>query len=127
MCRIGPGITTWDSLSEAVYFFSLLITRAHLSRFGRNHLHVGIYTTEFFPKHNVRFIAINDNVDTFTTDMETDISIPIKNIINEIYAVDTSRKIKAVYRAKGLEGKHTDFQNELIYFALQKWLPAIFA
>lgn len=39
--------------------------------------------------------------------METDISIPIKNIINEIYAVDTSRKIKAVYRAKGLEGKHT--------------------
>ena len=78
-----------------------------LSRFGRNHLHVGIYTTEFFPKYNVRFIAINDNVDTFTTDMETDISIPIKNIINEIYAVDTSRKIKAVYRAKGLEGKHT--------------------
>ena len=70
-----------------------------LSRFGRNHLHVGIYTTEFFPKHNVRFIAINDNVDTFTTDMETDISIPIKNIINEIYAVDTSRKIKAVYMA----------------------------
>lgn len=40
--------------------------------------------------------------------METDISIPIKNIINEIYAVDTSRKIKAVYRAKGLEGKHTE-------------------
>lgn len=78
-----------------------------LSRFGRNHLHVGIYTTEFFPKHNVRFIAINDNVDTATTDMETDISIPIKNIINEIYAVDTSRKIKAVYRAKGMEGKHT--------------------
>ncbi|WP_429862073.1 recombinase family protein [Enterococcus faecalis] len=78
-----------------------------LSRFGRNHLHVGIYTTEFFPKHNVRFIAINDNVDTFTTDMETDISIPIKNIINEIYAVDTSRKIKAVYKAKGLEGRHT--------------------
>ena len=39
--------------------------------------------------------------------METDISIPIKNIINEIYAVDTSRKIKAVYKAKGLEGKHT--------------------
>ena len=78
-----------------------------LSRFGRNHLHVGIYTTEFFPKHNVRFIAINDNVDTFTTDMETDISIQIKNIINEIYAVDTSRKIKAVYKAKGLEGKHT--------------------
>lgn len=78
-----------------------------LSRFGRNHLHVGIYTTEFFPKHNVRFIAINDNVDTFTTDMETDISIPIKNIINEIYAVDTSRKIKAVYRAKGMEGRHT--------------------
>lgn len=39
--------------------------------------------------------------------METDISIPIKNIINEIYAVDTSRKIKAVYKAKGLEGKYT--------------------
>ncbi len=39
-----------------------------LSGFGRNHLYIGIYTTEFFPKHNVRFIAINDNIDTATTE-----------------------------------------------------------
>lgn len=77
-----------------------------LSRIGRNHLHVGIYTTEFFPKHNTRFIAINDNVDSEKEGIDTDIIVPIKNIINEIYATDTSRKIKAVFKSKALEGKH---------------------
>ena len=63
-----------------------------LSRFGRNYSQVGYYTEEFFLEKNVRFIAINDNVDTMRDD--NDIA-PFKNILNEMYAKDISRKIKS--------------------------------
>lgn len=73
-----------------------------MSRFGRDYLKVGYYTEVFFPEANVRFIAINDSVDSDHGDNEF---TPFRNIINEWYARDTSKKIRAVFKAKGLSGK----------------------
>lgn len=75
-----------------------------MSRFGRDHLQVGIYTEILFPKKDVRFIAVNDNVDSIKGE---DDFLPFRNIFNEFYAKDTGKKIKAVYKAKGMSGKHT--------------------
>ncbi len=74
-----------------------------LSRLGRDYIKVGMYTDIVFPEAGVRFIAINNAVDTayeYDNDM-----LPFINIFNEFYAKDTSRKIRAVLRAKGMEGK----------------------
>ena len=75
-----------------------------MSRIGRNYLQVGFYTEVLFREKNVRFIAISNGVDS--TQSETNEFAPFLNIMNEWYVRDTSRKIKAVLRAKGLEGKH---------------------
>ena len=65
-----------------------------MSRFGRDHILVGYYTKYYFPDADVRFIAIFDQMDT-ETNPDDDI-IPFKNILNEMYAKDCSRKIKSV-------------------------------
>lgn len=75
-----------------------------MSRFGRDHIMVGYYTQYVLPEADVRFIAIYDQVDS-TSGIEDDIT-PFKNILNEMYAKDCSRKIKAVLKAKGNNGKH---------------------
>ena len=75
-----------------------------LSRLGRDHLTVGQYIEIYFPTHKVRYIAINDNVDTANT-MTTDFAA-LKNVINEFYSRDTSRKIKASFKARSKAGKY---------------------
>ena len=69
-----------------------------MSRFGRNYLQVGFYTEMMFPKKNVRFIAVNNGVDS-ANPADNDFT-PFLNIMNEWYAKDTSKKIKAVFKAK---------------------------
>ena len=78
-----------------------------LSRMGRNYLQVGMFTEITFPKKGVRFIAINDGVDS--AQGENDLT-PLKNLFNEWMVRDTSKKIKAVKRAKGMSGKPTTTQ-----------------
>lgn len=73
-----------------------------LSRLGRNYSRVGYYTEEYFLEWGVRFIAVNDNVDTMKDD--NDIA-PFKNILNEMYAKDISRKIKSARRVSARQGK----------------------
>ena len=75
-----------------------------MSRLGRDYLKVGFYTEITFPEASVRFIAINDGVDSESA-ADNDFT-PFRNIINEWYAKDTSKKIRAVFRAKGMSGKH---------------------
>lgn len=73
-----------------------------MSRFGRNYLQVGIYTEMLFPEKKVRFIAVNNNIDSNNpTDNEF---APFLNIMNEWYAKDTSRKIRAVFRNRMEDG-----------------------
>lgn len=75
-----------------------------MSRLGRDYLQVGMYTEMVFPNNDIRFIAINNGVDSING-AENDMT-PFINIFNEFYAKDTSRKIKAVFKAKGNSGKH---------------------
>lgn len=82
-----------------------------MSRFGRNYLQVGFYTEMMFPKKNVRFIAVNNGVDS-ANQADNDFT-PFLNIMNEWYIRDSSRKVTTVLRARGMEGKHTT--NNAIY------------
>lgn len=75
-----------------------------MSRFGRDYIMVGYYTEISFSNLDIRFIAINDNVDS-NIQTENDLT-PFKNVFNEWYARDTSKKIRAVFKAKGNSGKH---------------------
>lgn len=74
-----------------------------MSRLGRDYLKVGYYTEIAFPNAEVRFIAINNGVDS-ANQQDSDFT-PFLNIINEWYAKDTSKKIRAVFKAKGESGK----------------------
>ena len=74
-----------------------------MSRFGRDYLQVGTYM-EVLRKHDTRLIALNDSVDTLKGDDEF---TPFRNIMNEWYARDTSKKIRSAFQAKNLAGKHT--------------------
>ena len=75
-----------------------------LSRLGREYLKTGYYTEIFFPDNDIRFIAVNDNVDSMVG--ENDFT-PFKNIINEWYAKDTSRKVRSAIRARARNGEYT--------------------
>ena len=76
-----------------------------MSRLGRDYLKVGYYTEVFFPGADIRFIAVNNGVDS-ASQQDSDFT-PFLNIINEWYAKDTSKKIRAVFKAKGESGKPT--------------------
>ncbi len=74
-----------------------------LSRLGRNYLESGTYIEMFFPQHNVRYIAVNDGVDSINAN-EMDI-IPFKNILNEFYSRDISKKVKTGRFIRASQGK----------------------
>ena len=78
-----------------------------LSRFGRNYIEVGQYLDYVFPAFGIRFIAIQDNVDTENRDSNAMEMLPIMNVFNEWHAANTSKKIRAVKRAKAKEGIYT--------------------
>lgn len=73
-----------------------------MSRFGRNYLEVGYYTDTYFPEKKIRFIAVNDCIDSAEGDDEF---APIRNVINELYAKDISRKVRSSYRLRGNAGE----------------------
>ncbi|MDD2542204.1 MAG: recombinase family protein [Desulfuromonadaceae bacterium] len=75
-----------------------------MSRFGRDYLNVGLYTEMTFPQAGVRFIAIYDNVDSANA-VDNDFT-PFRNIINEWYCRDISKKVKAGMRARANSGEH---------------------
>lgn len=82
---------------------SLVITK-DMSRLGRDYILVGHYVEKFFPENRVRFIAINDNIDTGKEQGDNDIT-PFKAIINDMYSKDISKKVRSVLNMKRQEGK----------------------
>jgi DNA invertase Pin-like site-specific DNA recombinase/uncharacterized protein YlaI len=82
---------------------SVVITK-DLSRLGRDYLTTGYYIEHYFPLYEVRYIAINDQVDTINNDNDF---APFKNIMNEWYARDISKKIRSAYKTKALNGDFT--------------------
>jgi DNA invertase Pin-like site-specific DNA recombinase len=83
---------------------NMVITK-DLSRLGRNYVQTGLYTETYFPEHNVRYIAILDNIDTGLDSANNDIA-PFKSILNEMYAKDTSKKINSVLQSKRQQGEY---------------------
>ena len=77
-----------------------------LSRFGRNYIEVGQYTDYIFPMHNIRFIALGDNVDSANTENAGMDMMPIMNVFNEWHAASTSKKIRAVIETNAKSGKY---------------------
>lgn len=85
-----------------------------LSRLGRNYLLTGQYTEIYFPDRGVRFIALNDGIDTENSD--NDIA-PFKNILNEMYSKDISKKVRSAVRTKKQQG---EFLSNYAPFGYQK-------
>lgn len=86
-------MSTYERLVNSQNFFSPYLTQEDLSRFGRNYLEAGYYIETVFPFLGVRLIAVNDNFDsTRKEDMES-MALPIRNMINTMYAKDISKKV----------------------------------
>ena len=97
-----PGFKLMMAEIEAGHV-GILLTK-DLSRLGRNSAMVGLYTTYTFPQNGVRYIAINDGFDTSDQISVSNDFAGIRNWFNEFYARDTSRKIRAIIKAKGEKG-----------------------
>ena len=96
-------LSTYERLVKSQNFFSSYLTQEDMSRLGRNYLQVGFYTEVLFPQKDVRFLAINNSIDSENAS-DNDFA-PFLNIMNEWYAKDTSNKIKAVFDARMKDGK----------------------
>ena len=96
-----PGWNEMIRLSEAGKVKTVIVK--DMSRMGRDYLKVGYYTESFFAERDIRYIAINDGVDSDKGDNEF---TPFRNLFNDFYARDTSKKIRAVMRSKGNAGEH---------------------
>ena len=86
--------STYERLVKSQKFFSSYLTQEDLSRLGRDYIEAGKYTDFIFPSLGCRFIALNDGVDTIRKNNE--MLVILKNVMNDLYARDTSNKIKAV-------------------------------
>ena len=96
-----PGFQSMIAEIETGHIATVIVK--DMSRFGRNYLEVGFYTEIQFPSKGVRFIAINNNVDS-ANPTDNDFT-PFLNIMNEWYAKDTSNKIRAVFKSRMQDGK----------------------
>ena len=96
-----PGFQSMIKEVEAGNIHTIIVK--DMSRLGRNYLQVGFYTEVLFPQKNVRFLAINNSIDSNNAS-DNDFA-PFLNIMNEWYAKDTSNKIKSVFDARMKDGK----------------------
>ena len=95
-----PGFQQMLEDMEMGYISTIIVKDS--SRFGRNYLEVGQYTDYYFPEHNIRFVAINDCIDS--ENGEDDFSA-FRNVMNEMYAKDISRKVRSSHRLRGNAGE----------------------
>lgn len=95
-----PGFQQLLNDIEMGFIYAVIVK--DLSRLGRDYVSVGNYTDVYFPDHNVRFIAVNDNIDS--DEGESEIA-PFKNILNEMYARDISKKVRSSHRLRGSMGE----------------------
>ena len=103
---------------------NMVITK-DLSRLGRDYIKTGFYIEDYFPKNDVRYVAITDGIDTYLESNNNDIT-PFKAIMNDMYAKDISKKIRSVYKEKQKQGeylcsttaygykKHPSIKNKLV-------------
>lgn len=94
--------STYERLVKSQKFFSSYLTQEDLSRLGRNYIEVGRLTEESFPEHDIRLVAVSDNIDTAEGENEL---APIRNLFNEWYARDISKKRRISNKIKGNAGE----------------------
>lgn len=83
---------------------NMVITK-DLSRLGRDYIKTGFYIEDYFPKNNIRYVAITDGIDTYIDSTNNDIT-PFKAIMNDMYAKDISKKIRSVFKEKQKNGEY---------------------
>jgi len=100
-----PGFKQMIEDMEAEKFTAVIVKDG--SRLGRNYLEAGVYMENVFPAYNIRFISVNDHYDSEDLKCKRDtISIPLKNMMNEQYSKDLSRKLTSAFRTKQLSGEY---------------------
>ena len=104
MQAVHGWLSTYERLVNSQNFFSPYLTQEDLSRLGRNYLQTGHLIEDFFPRNGVRYIAMNDGIDTLRDN--NDIA-PFKNILNEMYSKDISKKVHSSYLLKAQKGQFT--------------------
>ena len=97
-----PGFRAMMAEIEAGHVGVVIVK--DMSRFGRDYLQVGYYTEMFFPEHGIRFIAVVNDVDSQKPSSSNEF-LPFLNVMNEWYAKDTSRKIKAIFHSRMEKGE----------------------
>jgi len=98
-----PGFRRMMEDAKAKKFNTIVVK--DLSRFGRNYIQMGAYLSEILPAMGIRFIAIHDSVDSIKTNVDYDLTISIKNVFNEYYPADCSRKTRMAFIAKASHGE----------------------
>ena len=100
-----PGFQKMEEMIENGEIGTVIVK--DLSRFGRNYLEAGEYLEKIFPFMGVRFISITDGYDSLlSSDAEGALMIPLKNMMNDVYAKDISRKIITSFRARQEKGEY---------------------
>ena len=98
--RIGFNRLIKDCNNKKI---NMIITK-DTSRLGRDHIEFGYYVEKYFPEHNIRYVAINDNIDTFSNNSNNDM-IVFKSAFNDMYVKDISNKLKSSLYTKKRNGK----------------------
>lgn len=83
---------------------NMVITK-DLSRLGRDHIETGNLIEKYFPTHNIRYVAINDNYDSLEDESSANDIAPFKNVFNDMYAKDISKKVRTALHTKQLNGE----------------------
>lgn len=83
---------------------NMVITK-DLSRLGRDYIDTGYYIEKYFPSNNIRYIAVTDNVDTFNSNNSNNDMTPFKSVFNDMYAKDTSKKVRTMLMSKAMRGE----------------------
>ena len=102
MQAVHGWLSAYERLVNSQNFFSPYLTQEDLSRLGRNYIEVGRLMEEFFPEHDIRLVAVSDNIDTAEGENEL---APIRNLFNEWYTRDTSKKRRISNKIKGNAGE----------------------
>ena len=84
--------------------FNMVIVK-DLSRLGREYIGVGKYIEEYFPERNIRFVAIGDDYDSESRKADLDFIVPMKNLFNQFYPAECSRKVRQAFKAKASRGE----------------------
>ena len=105
--------STYERFVKSQKFFSSYLTQEDLSRLGREYLQVGQLTELYFPEKGVRFIAVNDSVDSLV-ESSNDFN-PIRNWANELHAKDTSKKVRAIKKMQAERGERLGGRPPYVY------------